>query len=154
MILITLGTQKQSFVRLLELVENSNIDDEIIVQAGNTKFESKKMKMFDYIPYEEMNELIKKSSLIITHGGTGSILMPLKMGKKVIAVPRLSKYGEHVDDHQTQITSIFKEEGYILEYNDGDDFNELYLKSKNFKPNKYVSNTERFIKEIKALIDN
>ena len=153
MILITLGTQNQSFVRLLELVENSNINDEIIVQAGKTKFESKKMKIFDYIPYEEMTELIKKSDLIITHGGTGSILMPLKMGKKVIAVPRLAKYGEHVDDHQTQLTSIFQEEGYILEYNDGDDFNELYLKSKTFKPNKYISNTENFIENIKKLID-
>ena len=154
MILVTLGTQNQSFVRLLELIEKSNIDDEIVVQAGKTKFESKKMKIFDYIPYEEMTELIKKSDLIITHGGTGSILMPLKMGKKVTAVPRLAKYDEHVDDHQTQITSVFKEEGYILEYNDGDDFNKLYLESKKFKPNKYVSNTERFINEIKNLIDN
>lgn len=154
MILVTLGTQNQSFVRLLELIENSSINDEIIVQAGKTKFESKKMKIFDYIPYEEMNELIKKADLVITHGGTGSILMPLKMGKKVIAVPRLAKYAEHVDDHQTQLTSIFEEEGYILEYKDGEDFNELYEKSKSFKPKKYVSNTENFIKEIKNLIDN
>lgn len=153
MILVTLGTQNQSFVRLLELIENSNIDDEIVVQAGKTKFESKKMKIFEYIPYEEMTELIKKSDLIITHGGTGSILMPLKMGKKVIAVPRLAKYGEHVDNHQTQLTSIFQEEGYILEYNDGDDFNKLYEKSKTFKPQKYISNTENFIENIKKLID-
>lgn len=153
MILVTLGTQNQPFTRLLELIENSDIKDEIIVQAGNTKFKSPKMKIFDYIPYEEMTELIKKADLIITHGGTGSILMPLKMGKKVIAVPRLAKYGEHVDDHQTQLTSIFEEEGYILEYKDGEDFNELYLKSKKFKPNKYVSNTENFINEIKNLID-
>ena len=153
MILVTLGTQNQPFTRLLELIEKSDIKDEIIVQAGNTKFKSPKMKIFDYIPYEEMTELIKKADLIITHGGTGSILMPLKMGKKVIAVPRLAKYGEHVDDHQTQLTSIFEEEGYILEYKDGEDFNELYLKSKKFKPNKYVSNTENFIKEIKNLID-
>ena len=153
MILVTLGTQNQPFTRLLELIEKSDIKDEIIVQAGNTKFKSQKMKIFDYIPYEEMTELIKKADLIITHGGTGSILMPLKMGKKVIAVPRLAKYGEHVDDHQTQLTSIFEEEGYILEYKDGEDFNELYLKSKKFKPNKYVSNTENFINEIKNLID-
>ena len=153
MILVTLGTQNQPFTRLLELIEKSDIKDEIIVQAGNTKFKSPKMKIFDYIPYEEMTELIKKADLIITHGGTGSILMPLKMGKKVIAVPRLAKYGEHVDDHQTQLTSIFEEEGYILEYKDGEDFTELYLKSKKFKPNKYVSNTENFINEIKNLID-
>ena len=48
MILVTLGTQKQQFTRLLEYIEKSNINDEIIVQAGFTKFESKKMKIFDF----------------------------------------------------------------------------------------------------------
>ena len=154
MILVTLGTQKESFKRLLEYIENSKIDEEIIVQAGYNKFESKKMKLFDFIPYEEMTKLIKDASLIITHGGTGSIIMPLKMGKKVIAVPRLSKYLEHVDDHQTQIVDIFEEEGYILALNDGDNLDEVYEKSKKFKPKKYISNTENFIKEIKREIDS
>lgn len=153
MILVTLGTQKQPFTRLLDLIENANIDEEIIVQAGNTKYASKKMQIFDYIPYEEMKELIKNANLIITHGGTGSILMPLKMQKKVIAAPRLQKYGEHVDDHQKEITSIFKEEGYILEYEEGMDFNKLYLKALKFKPQVYVSNTENFLTNIKKLID-
>ena len=42
MILVTLGTQKQDFSRLLKYIEESNIKDEIIVQAGYTKFKSKK----------------------------------------------------------------------------------------------------------------
>ena len=154
MILVTLGTQKESFKRLLEYIENSKIDEEIIVQAGYNKFESKKMKLFEFIPYDEMTKLIKDASLIITHGGTGSIIMPLKLGKKVIAVPRLSKYLEHVDDHQTQIVDIFAEEGYILALNDGDSLDEVYEKSKKFKPKKYISNTENFIKEIKREIDS
>ena len=154
MILVTLGTQIESFKRLLEYIENSKIDEQIIVQAGYNKFASKKMKLFDFIPYEKMTKLIKDASLIITHGGTGSIIMPLKMGKKVIAVPRLSKYLEHVDDHQTQIVDIFEEEGYILALNDGDNLDEVYEKSKKFKPKKYISNTENFIKEIKREIDS
>ena len=153
MILVTLGTQKQPFTRLLDAIEHSNIKDEIIVQAGLTKYESKKMKIFDFIPYEEMNKLIDKCDLVITHGGTGSIIMPLKKGKKVIACPRLSKYQEHVDDHQLQITEPFSEEGHILLFNDGDDFNKIYKKSLTFKPKKYVSNRDNFIKNLKKEID-
>ena len=34
MILVTLGTQKQKFYRLLDAVEKLNTDEEIIVKAG------------------------------------------------------------------------------------------------------------------------
>lgn len=153
MILVTLGTQKEPFKRLLDYVENSNIKDEIIVQAGHTKYESKKMKMFDFVSYEEMQKYIDKADLVITHGGTGSILMPLKTGKRVLAVPRLKKYMEHVDDHQTQIVDLFSEIGYIVAFRDGDDFNKAYQKALKLKPKKYVSNTEHFIEELKKEID-
>ena len=46
MILVTLGTQHQEFTRLLDYIEKSKIKDEITVQAGDTKYESMKMKMF------------------------------------------------------------------------------------------------------------
>ena len=153
MILVTLGTQKEPFTRLLDYIEKSNIKDKIIVQAGHNKYQSEKMELFEFIPYEEMQKLIDEASLIITHGGTGSILMPLKKGKKIIAVPRLAKYLEHVDDHQCQIVDVFAEEGYLLSCNDGDDFNEVYRKSLKFKPKKYISNTENFIKNLKKEID-
>ena len=35
------------------------------------------------------------------------------MGKKVIAVPRYHKYGEHVNDHQLQIVQTFDGQGFI-----------------------------------------
>ncbi|MGM9834537.1 MAG: PssE/Cps14G family polysaccharide biosynthesis glycosyltransferase [Bacilli bacterium] len=155
MILVTLGTQTQKFYRLLDALENSNIDEEIVVQAGGSAdYQSKKMKIFKFINYNEMSELIKNASLIITHGGTGSIIMPLQKGKKVIACARLSKYKEHINDHQKELVSVFASEGYILEYADGDNIDEVYKKSKNFKPKKYISNTTNFIINLKQLIDN
>ena len=45
--------------------------------------------------------------MVITHGGTGVIIGAVKQGKKVIAVPRLASYGEHVDDHQVQLLREF-----------------------------------------------
>lgn len=153
MILVTLGTQKQDFSRLLKYIEESSINDEIIVQAGYTKFNSKKMKIFDFISYEEMNEYIKKADLIITHSGTGSVLTPLKLGKKVIVCSRLSKYGEHVDDHQTQLTEVLKDAGYILELDENVKLDDLIKNIDKFKPIKYKSNNDEFIRRLKNEID-
>lgn len=152
MILVTLGTQKQSFKRLLEKIENSKVDDEIIVQAGYTEFTSNKMKIIDFINYAEMEKLVDKADLIITHGGTGSILGPLKKNKKVIACARLAKYGEHVDNHQEELVSIFAKEGYILELGENDKLDDLLNKLDKFKPKKYVSNTDKFINNLKKII--
>lgn len=154
MILVTLGTQTQKFERLLNAIENSHLDDEIIVQAGGSAdFQSKKMKMMKFINYEEMNELIAKADFIITHGGTGSIIMPLQKNKKVIACARLEKYGEHINDHQKELVSIFAEEGYILELREGQELDEVLKKLKTWEPKKYISNTENFIKNLKEEID-
>lgn len=153
MILVTLGTQKQSFERLLNMIENSSLKDEIIVQAGYTNFKSKKMKIFDFVNYEKMEELIDRADLIITHGGTGSILGPLKKRKKVIACARLKKYGEHVDDHQQQIVDIFSEVGYILKLDEDSSLDELIKKIRSQKLKKFVSNTDIFLENIRKEIE-
>lgn len=148
MILVTLGTQQQSFKRLLDYIESSNIEGEIIVQAGNTKYKSNKMIIKDYFAYDEMQDLIAKADLIITHGGTGSVIEPLKKGKKVIACVRLKKYNEHVDDHQQELVQIFASEGYILELNEAKNLNELLTEVSNFQPKKFVSNNENFVEKL------
>ena len=65
MILILLGTQNNSFHRLLEevqkCIDNGTIKEEVIVQAGNTKFESKNMKIFDMIEAKKLKELEKEN---------------------------------------------------------------------------------------------
>ena len=118
MILVMLGTQNNSFHRLLEeidrLIDSGVINEKVIVQAGYTKYNSKNMRIFSLIPQEELEKYQDKADLIITHGGVGSIISSIKRKKKVIAVPRLHKYGEHVNDHQKQIVESFDKKGYII----------------------------------------
>lgn len=158
MILVTLGTQDKPFNRLLEEIDRQiscgNIKGKVVVQAGYTKYSSSNMEIFDLIDRDKFNELMMKCDLLITHGGVGSILTGLKNKKKVIAVPRLSKYGEHVNDHQIQIIDNFSKMGYILKWMENDDFSGVLKKSKNFKPLEYISNTDNFIKIITDFIDN
>ena len=157
MILVTLGTQDKSFTRLLdsiqEQINKGNIKDKVVVQAGFTKYDSDDMEIFDLIDRDKFSGLIKKCDLLITHGGVGSILTGLKNNKKVIVCPRLSKYKEHMNDHQVQIVDRFYEAGYILRYNDGDDLGNILKKVDKFKLNKYKSNTSNFINIIEKFID-
>ena len=158
MILVTLGTQDKSFSRLLEAIQkeidNHNIKDKVIVQAGHTKFKSDDMEIFDLVPMDKLNDYIDKCDLLITHGGVGSIVDALKKGKKVIAAPRLKKYNEHTNDHQLQIINSYYKQGYILKLTDFDKLNEILKKAKTFKPKKYASNNENFVQKIKEYIDN
>lgn len=157
MILVLLGTQNNSFHRLLEEIEknlqNGKIDEEVIVQAGYTKFESKNMKIFDLIPKEKLEELQKKADLIITHGGVGSIISSIEKDKKVIAVPRLHEYGEHVNNHQKEIVSDFHKKGYIIGIESVEELEKAIHNAKSFVPVKYAHNNEKMLKIIEKFID-
>ena len=158
MIFVTLGTQDKNFDRLVSAIDkeikNGHIKEKVIVQSGSTNFKSGDMEIVDYLSQEEFEEYMKKCDLLITHGGVGSILTGLSYGKKVIAAARLSKYKEHINDHQVQIIKEFAKKGYILELEDFSKLNEVIKKSKRFKPNKYKSNTNNMIKMIEDYIDN
>ena len=157
MILVMLGTQNNSFHRLLEEIEknikDNTIKEEVIVQAGYTKFESKNMKIFDLIPKEKLEELQEKANLIITHGGVGSIVSSIEKNKKVIAIPRLHEYGEHVNNHQKEIVKDFNDKGYIIGIENVEGLKEAIKKSTNFKPVKYQHNNEKMLKIIQEFID-
>ena len=158
MILVMLGTQKNDFSRLLKEIEkcidDGTIKEEVIVQAGSTKYETNKMKLFDLIGREELDEKKRDASFIITHGGVGSIVGALKMNKKVIAVPRLKKYKEHVNDHQKQIVENFDKKGYIKGITDVKDLKKEIKQIDKFIPKEFVSNTQSIISIVENYIEN
>ena len=157
MILVLLGTQNNSFSRLLKeidkCIENQIIKEEVIVQAGHTKFISDNMEIFDFIANNKLSELISEARIIISHGGVGSILTGIKKGKKVIAVPRLKEYGEHVNNHQLQIVENFDTKGFIIGLFNMEDLEKILADIDNFCPNKFVSNSQKIIDIISDYID-
>ena len=155
MILVTLGTQDKEFPRLLEevekLINKGVINEEVIAQVGSTSYNSDKMKIVDYLSRSDLLNYINTADFIITHGGVGTIFDSLNLGKKVIAVPRLKKFKEHVNDHQLEIVNEFSKLGYIL---DGTSLEQAIYKLDSFIPNKYTSNNQNFVKMIDDYIEN
>lgn len=157
MILVTLGTQDKSFKRLLNTLEKQIdmglITDEIIVQSGYTKFDSKHMQLIPYFSQDELDRYRKEASLIITHGGVGSILDGCRFDKKIIGVARLKEFKEHINDHQIEICERFAQDGYILFARNLDNIPQLINDSITFNPKKYVFDNANLIMHIKRVID-
>lgn len=152
MIFVTLGSQKFQFNRLLKAVDELDTDEEIFAQIGYSDYKPQNYKYKEFLDREEFAACEAKADIVITHGGTGAIIGAVKKGKKVIAVPRLVKYGEHVDDHQIQLIKQFKDLNLIYACVDGDLQKALEV-VKNTTYNEYKSNTNKIIKSLEEFIE-
>lgn len=189
-IYITLGTQDKEFKRLLEyteqLIEENviNKNDEIYIQKGQTKFKFKnglkkkvkKLILYDFRSFKTTTNIIKTSDIVISHSGVGTILDTIKNNKKIIVVPRLKQYEEHVNDHQLDIAKEFEKEEYIYSANNFEELKYVFLKLANRKKDdilelemflnqefiekninkklkKYKSNNQNFINQLVDYID-
>ena len=119
MILVTIGLM-YGFDRLIKEMDGiaGRVDEEVIMQIGETVYEPKNAKYFRFASKEEMDGLYDDARVVVCHAGVGSILTALEHGKPVIAVPRREKYGEHVDDHQLDIAGEMEKEGRITVVHD------------------------------------
>ena len=81
------------------------------------------------------------------------LLVPLKKGKKVIAVPRLAKYGEHVDDHQIQMIEQFNEMDIICACMDTEQLADSIRFTNEHTFRSYESNTHNIIASISEYLE-
>lgn len=149
MILVLLGTFPTQFIRPLialdSLCREGVIKEKIIVQNGFTEYSSNYLTLNPFFTNEDLDELYRKARIIISHAGTGSLIKGVKMGKKIIAIPRRSKYGEMVDDHQIEILTEFEKENYLLGWWEIDNLKELLAKIETFEPQPFISKKQNII---------
>ena len=152
MIFITLGSQKFQFDRLLkkvdELIEEGMIVDEVFAQIGSSVYLPKHYSYERFLDRNQFAKTMDQCDTVITHGGTGVIIGAVKKGKKVIAVPRLAQYGEHVDDHQLQLLHQFDDLQLICACYEVDQLGEYYKKLPEMEFRPYDSNTNVIIESI------
>ena len=157
MIFVTVGSQKFQFNRLFSAFDALKgagvIADEVFIQSGESDYVPRFCKYKHFLDRDDFERISEQSDLFITHGGTGAIVGALKAGKKVIAVPRLSKFGEHVDDHQVQILQQFDEMKLTLPCYEIDQLADKIKIIKNMQFNAYQSNTDTIIRMLGNLIE-
>ena len=154
-IFVTVGSQKFQFNRLLKAVDDYCRDNqcgaEVFAQIGYSDYVPQNYGYTKFLDRDEFRAETAKADLIITHGGTGAILGALKAGKKVIVVPRLARYGEHVDDHQLQLLEKFEKGNLICACRDMD-LKKAVETVITTEYNAYQSNTQGILDSIEEFI--
>ena len=155
-IFITVGSQKFQFDRLLRAVDRlaaeGKITDAIFAQTGSSAYIPQQFPSQPFLNQEEFADRLDQADIVITHGGTGVIMNAVKRGKKVIAVPRLARYGEHVDDHQLELLRQFEQLDLICRWDDCDTLDEALAQVKRTRYKPYQSNTRAILDSIEAFI--
>ncbi len=159
MILVCIGASEYKFNRLLkiidELCDEKIIDSsEVVAQIGYTNYVPRNYKYFDLIGREQFQEFIENADIIITHAGTGSVIPPLKLGKKIIVFPRLEEYKEHLDNHQLELSEVFTSEGYTLCAKNKEELINKIRNIDTFTPKRFKSNKEHINRLIINFIEN
>jgi UDP-N-acetylglucosamine transferase subunit ALG13 len=104
LILVSLGTDEHPFGRALDAVAPLRFTHELVVQHGHTPARAwPEARWLDFVGFDAFESLIRDADAVVCHGGVGTIMTALSLQRRPIVIPRLSSFGEHVDDHQRQI---------------------------------------------------
>ena len=157
MIFVAVGTQKFQFNRLLkavdDLIEQGQLDSDVFAQTGHSDYVPKNYKFKDFISKDEFESCIDRCDLLITHSGVATIITGLKLEKPVVVVPRLAKFGEHVDDHQFQIAESFSTKNLLLMCKEQDNLADIVQEAKDHIFAEYVSQREKMIGTIREYLE-
>jgi UDP-N-acetylglucosamine--N-acetylmuramyl-(pentapeptide) pyrophosphoryl-undecaprenol N-acetylglucosamine transferase len=107
-VLVTVGTVRAyRFDSLVQkLSEVLPADAEVTWQLGATADGAEvRGRVLTEMPESELLEQARRSHVVVTHAGVGTIISLLAMGVPTVVVPRRAYRGEHVDDHQQQIAN-------------------------------------------------
>lgn len=118
MIFACAGSRSYQFNRLFEeldrLVAAGEVEDDVFAQIGASTYEPRSFPFEHFMEPDDFKAAERRADIIISHGASGSIMGALNAGKRVIAVARLARYGEHINDHQVAINETLAQEGLVL----------------------------------------
>jgi beta-1,4-N-acetylglucosaminyltransferase len=145
MIFLTVGTQFP-FDRLVSaidgIIDEGLIGETLFAQIGESSYKPRNFESVASLDKKMFDDYVRQSSAIIGHAGMGTITMALSNHKPLLAMPRLKKYNEVVNDHQLGIARKFSELGHILVAYDTADLPDCIRRLKDFVPIERKANPE------------
>jgi UDP-N-acetylglucosamine--N-acetylmuramyl-(pentapeptide) pyrophosphoryl-undecaprenol N-acetylglucosamine transferase len=115
-IVVTLGTYRgYGFQRLIKrLLEILPPEIDVLWQTGDTDVSQFGISGHYAIPEHELTAAMREADVVVAHGGVGTMLATLEVGKCPVLVPRRLLHREHVDDHQIQVADELGRRGLAL----------------------------------------
>jgi UDP-N-acetylglucosamine--N-acetylmuramyl-(pentapeptide) pyrophosphoryl-undecaprenol N-acetylglucosamine transferase len=119
---VAVGTHRQPYDRLLGIV-TGGIDADLLpepvrAQVGPARWRAPNSRVDPHLSREELEAAVRSAAVVVCHGGAGIISSALAAGRRPIVVPRRAALGEHVDDHQYQLTRKLADWGLVVAVED------------------------------------
>jgi beta-1,4-N-acetylglucosaminyltransferase len=154
------GAKGLEFTRLIKKVDEiaPKLGEEVVMQIGSVTYEPQHASYFRYTSYQENLAYFQKASLIIGHGGIGTILNALRFQKPIVIVPRRIQFGElSRDDHQVEIAQRLAGNPLVEVVYDVDDLESsvkrMLEKSKEVGKGKTSPEREALIKTLRDFVN-
>jgi UDP-N-acetylglucosamine transferase subunit ALG13 len=116
-----------------------------VAQIGYSDYRPRNYEYFRFASWDYILKLNKKASLIITHGGAGNLIVASHFRKPIVAVPRMRRYGEHVNDHQLQLVRELEKQKRVVAVYKISDLGPAIAKAKRLKSRRKNDSRERKI---------
>lgn len=157
MIFLTIGTLFP-FGRLIKAVDEAVgeglIDEQVFAQIGNDSYKPRHINFVEKLSKGVFDRTVTEASMLISHAGIGSITSALSRGKPLLVMPRLKRFGEHVNDHQVGTARKFEELGHVLVAYDTDELPAKIRQLKTFTPKPRVSQADKVARRIAEFLDD
>jgi len=112
-IFVTVGSSDKPFPRLLEALSALPLNT-MLIQHGPSEPPLGARLAVSFMPFNEIVKWMSRAEFVISHAGAGSIICALHAGHTPIVMPRLSRFGETVDDHQVDLALALAEAGRVV----------------------------------------
>lgn len=136
-----------------ELKAQGHITEDVLIQTGVGGHVPAGAEVVETLPFDKVQEVLRRAKIVVCHGGTGSLITALREGCQVIAMPRLSRLGEHYDDHQSEITEAFSQRGLVLVANSVEELQGAITAARQRKPVRATTEPEALIGFLRAVIE-
>lgn len=120
MVFVSVGNATQGFRRLLATVdrlagEGAFGGERVVMQTGSDReFCAAHCAQQAFFPLEAFVRHVADASLVLCHAGAGTLVHVWRAGKVPVVMPRRQQYGEHVDDHQVELTRALAAERCVV----------------------------------------
>ncbi len=156
MIFLTVGTLFP-FDRLVSAVDDAvasgKITEEVFAQIAEGAKPPKHIEYVETIDKDAFDRVIFDCSCMISHAGMGSIQAALNWKKPLLVMPRLHKYGEHINDHQVATAVKFEELGHVLAVYEEDKISQRLQDIKTFVPAQRQTQVDKVVERISEFLE-
>lgn len=158
MIFVTVGNATHSFRRLLVAVDvcaESGLfgAERVFAQTGYNPIQLGHCEGRSFLSRSEFRKSLEEASLVISHGGAGTILEMIHLNKVPVVMPRRKRYGEHVNDHQVQLVRAMASQGWIVPVFEPEELAHAFRKARRSSGNRGVLPSSRMLPLIARAIE-